>query len=146
MQSTVGNKRLGFVGLGNIGQAIVSGLLKGAHAQAGQLAGTVASEKSQVAQSATLGIEVGRDNLKLASQSDVIVLAVRWGAIDQVMRQIAPVLDESKLIISLAGAMNAKFIEERARCNVPVVLAIPNSPLPSQCWPHFGYVWSLRQQ
>jgi pyrroline-5-carboxylate reductase len=128
MKSALAETRLGCIGVGNIGEAIISGLLKEGQMKSSQIKGTTRSDQSMVRVRQNLGIEVSIGNQKLARECDVIVLAVKWDAIDIVLKEIADEITENKLIISLAGAMTTSFIEQRLNGKVPVVLAIPNSP------------------
>ncbi len=45
------------------------------------------------------------DNLEVVRQSDIIVYAVKPQILGMVLKQTAPVLDESKLIISIAAGV-----------------------------------------
>jgi pyrroline-5-carboxylate reductase len=128
MQTTLEETQLGFIGVGNMGEAIISGLLREGTVKASRISGTARSEKSVNRIQEKLGINGFTDNRELARNSDVIVLAVKWDVIESVLSEIADELTENKLVISIAGAMTTTFIEQRLRNKVPVVLAIPNSP------------------
>jgi pyrroline-5-carboxylate reductase len=121
------SKRLGFIGVGNISEAVISGLLKAGRVRASQVYGTVARESSIPRVRERLGIHASIDNALLAKESDIIFLAVKWDALDAVLSQISEFVTKEKVIISLVGAMSTAFIEERLRAKVPVILAIPNS-------------------
>ncbi len=126
--AALNQRKIGFIGVGNMGEAVVLGLTRHAQVPNSQIIATTLRDETAQRAKAKLGIEVSTDNRWLARESDVIILAVKWDAVDSVLREIASEVTANKLIISLAGATTTNFIEQRLNCPIPVVLAIPNTP------------------
>ena len=106
------NLKLGFIGVGNMGEALVKGLI-GSKAAAPSQIRVSARRPERVAELCKLYSVEGGTNAEVARQSDVIVLAVKPQILDQVLRQIAPDVSHDKLIISVAAGVPIVAIERR---------------------------------
>ena len=120
--------RLGIVGVGKVGEAIVGGLLRRNFLPAGQISGSVLHEDSLQRVRDRLGIRATLDNREAVKGCDVVLLAVKPQNMDAVLRDIADVLTPSQLVISVAASSTAEFVEERIAGSIPVVRAMPNTP------------------
>ncbi|HEY9682627.1 MAG TPA: pyrroline-5-carboxylate reductase [Oculatellaceae cyanobacterium] len=121
-------KKLAVLGVGKLGEALISGLLKNSDLTADDIVGTVGHERSISRVNEKLKINVCMDNCKVAETADVIVLAVKPQNMDGVLRGIAESLNENQLLISVAASVTTAFVEERLNKKVPVVRAMPNTP------------------
>ena len=72
--------------------------------------------------------KVSTDNKKTAKNADIIILAVKPQNMAATLKEFAPAIDNSKIIISIAAGIPTTFIEaalpERAR----VLRVMPNTP------------------
>lgn len=122
------NKKLAVIGVGKLGEALISGLLNKGDLKAGDIYGSVAHESSITRVKSRMPIEVGLDNREAVRGKDVIIVAVKPQNMDKVIRGIADVLTPNQLIISVAASVTTKFIEDRLSQPIPVVRAMPNTP------------------
>ena len=122
------NKKLAVIGVGKLGEALISGLLKKGDLKTEDISGSVAHETSINRVKERLGIEVSLDNRKLVAGKDVILVAVKPQNMDKVIREIADILSPEQLIVSVAASVTTKFIEDRLPKPIPVVRAMPNTP------------------
>lgn len=122
------NKKLAVIGVGKLGEALISGLLKKGEVTAKDVVGTVAHETSLERVQKRLGINVSTDNRAAVRGCDVILVAVKPQNMDMVIREIAEVLTVDQLIISVAASVQTHFIESRLQSEIPVVRAMPNTP------------------
>ncbi len=122
------DKKLAVIGVGKLGEALISGLLKNKTVSASQVCGTVGHEPSVQRVKEKLGIEVSLDNLKAVKDKDIILLAVKPQNMDNVLREISTVVSDKQLIISVAASVTTGFVEERLPKGIPVVRAMPNTP------------------
>lgn len=120
--------QLAVIGVGKLGEALISGLLNTGYLTASRIAGTVGHDTSISRVKDRLGIAVTLDNRAAASQSDIIILAVKPQNMDRVLREIADDLKPDQLIISVAASVTTAFVQERVGKNIPVVRAMPNTP------------------
>jgi len=120
------NKTIGFIGGGNMAQAIIRGLLAAGHpaqkiavADPGDTARSALSEIDS-------GMLVGDDNAAVAAAADVLVLATKPQYIVDVAQQCAG--SNQELVVSIAAGITLASIEAALGDNVAVVRIMPNTP------------------
>jgi pyrroline-5-carboxylate reductase len=74
------------------------------------------------------GVFAGTDNRVAVRKADVILLCVKPQTVGTVVDEIAPDLDEKKLLISGAASVDTAYIERRLKYKVPVSRVMPNTP------------------
>jgi pyrroline-5-carboxylate reductase len=121
-------KKLAVVGVGKLGEALISGLLKQGDLKKNDITGSVGHENSIARGKERLGIEMTIDNKAAVQGKDMIILAVKPQNMNKVVREIAEVLTADQLIISVAASVTTEYIEERLNNVVAVVRAMPNTP------------------
>jgi pyrroline-5-carboxylate reductase len=120
------NKQVGFVGSGNMGEALVNGLLHGRLCRPEQiLCSDVRSEKLKMIRE-KYGAKGTPHNTEVVRQSDIIVLAVKPQIMKPVVDEIAKYLDLSKLIISIAAGVPLEAIESCAKKELKLIRVMPN--------------------
>jgi pyrroline-5-carboxylate reductase len=120
------NKTVGFVGTGNMGEALIHGLLHGHLCRPEQiLCSDVRPERLKVIRE-TYGVRGTSHNGDVAKQSDIVVLSVKPQTMKQVIEEIAKHLDFSKLIISIAAGVPLEAIESSAQKELKLVRVMPN--------------------
>jgi len=120
-------QKLGFIGVGNMGEALVKGLLASGAALPSQV-WVSARRKDRVEDlQRTYGVH-GGSNAEVTRASDVLVLGVKPQILDQVLRAIAPDVTQEKLIISVAAGVPIAAIERRLHAPMRIVRAMPNTP------------------
>lgn len=122
------NKKLAVIGVGKLGEALISGLLKQGDLSDKDISGSVGHETSIARVRERLGIEATQDNRQAVAGKDIVLVAVKPQNMDRVIREIADVLTPDQLIISVAASVTTKFIEDRLTQPIPVVRAMPNTP------------------
>lgn len=121
-------KTMAVVGVGKLGEALVTGLLKQGDLRREDIAGSVAHESSVERVRQRLGIHVTLDNRELVQDRDIVLLAVKPQNMDKVARDIGEVVTSQQLIITVAASVTTTFVEQRMESPVPVVRAMPNTP------------------
>jgi pyrroline-5-carboxylate reductase len=119
--------RIGFVGGGNMAQAIVGGLLR-----AGHLPGAISiaePAEAQREQIAGLGnVRLARSNTDVACESQVLVLAVKPQVMPAVLPEIASARRPAdQLVVSLAAGVTLATIAGGLK-TASVVRVMPNQP------------------
>ena len=134
------NKKIGFMGAGNMGEAIVGALIRSGLSDSSTIyISDVLKERCDMMKK-IYGVSVMDDNFKLFSECDVIVLAVKPQQTAALLAQIAERKVRSrlkrKLFISIAAGIPLRKIEEilygpleeGERQNLPVIRVMPNTP------------------
>jgi pyrroline-5-carboxylate reductase len=119
-------KKIGFIGSGNMGEALVSGLvLSEASLPENIICSDVDPELLETIQK-KYGVNTSFDNLDVVRQSDIIVYAVKPQILGMVLKQTAPALDETKLIISIAAGVPLAAIAIGLQKKLRLIRAMPN--------------------
>ncbi len=123
---------LGFIGAGNMAEAIARGLLRTAVYQKSDIRATEPNLERQRLFSDSLGIDCGDDCRKAASHADIVILAVKPFVIAEALAQISPMLKPGALIISIAAGISTQFIEKiliSTNAMPRVIRVMPNTPM-----------------
>jgi pyrroline-5-carboxylate reductase len=127
-------KTIGFLGAGNLAEALIKGLLASKSVTAGQIiAGDRISERL-VHMAETYEIKVYNKNYEVAENSDILFITVKPNDVPGVVRAIASALRGDKLIITAAAGVTTKTVLENLKEGghtgfIPVVRAMPNTPV-----------------
>lgn len=120
-------KKIAFIGVGNMGQALARGILeKGIVEQKGIIVSDIDKDKLGSCQS-ELQVTVAGDNREAVRKADIVIIAVKPKAVENVLKEIADSLEPSKLVISIAAGITTDYIENMLGKEVPVVRVMPNT-------------------
>ncbi len=122
------SKEIGFIGCGNMASAMIGGIIKSNIFKAGEIIASDSSETAVQNAAKKLLIETTNDNKIVARQSKVLVLAVKPVYYSAVIEEIASVVTEEQIIITIAPGQTIASIEERFGRQVKVVRTMPNTP------------------
>ena len=122
--------RMGFIGAGNMAEAIAGGLLAGESLAPGN-ATIIAADPDPVRRElfAKRGMKVTADNNAVLAAADVVILAVKPEVVDDVLRQLSGVDAGRHLFVSICAGITTGRIEELLPKGSRVVRAMPNTPL-----------------
>lgn len=124
---SVRDKRVGFVGGGNMGEALVRGLTKTGLMPVGHLlmADVRADRLEELKR--LYGIVVIADNVTLVRRADVVILAVKPQILGEVLDEIAPATP-GKLLISVAAGVSTSEIRRHLPPGTRMIRVMPNTP------------------
>jgi pyrroline-5-carboxylate reductase len=123
-------KRIAVIGAGNMGSALIGGILKVGVADREHLAATVRTAERAEELAAKYGICVtAGGNREAAAGADIVVLAVKPGTLPKVLEEIREVLRPTQILLSLAAAVPISLIEKLTDSGMPVFRAMPNIPV-----------------
>lgn len=118
--------RLAVIGAGVMGEALVSGLLKaGWSPDAITAADRREFRRHEMAEAH--GVHVA-GNADAAAGADTVVLVVKPQDVNEVLPEIAPVLRDGTLVVSLCAGISTAQIEGHLPEGTPVVRVMPNTP------------------
>ena len=121
-------KRIGFIGAGNMATAIINGILTNKAKQAEMI-----SVFDLDAQKLQLMAEKGTDTVtsckELAAKSDIIVLAVKPQNYDEVLADIKNSVTPEKVIVTIAAGISVAYVRSGLSMDCPAVRVMPNTPL-----------------
>ena len=120
--------KIGFIGAGKMGSAIVKGVLKAGLVDRSQLAASDPVEALGKALVEETGVRFTNDNVGLVESSDIVVLAVKPQVMDAVLKEIAVAPLEGKVMVSIAAGVPLSRIEGLLPDGTRVVRVMPNTP------------------
>ncbi|MCX2481887.1 pyrroline-5-carboxylate reductase [Pedobacter sp. MR2016-24] len=121
--------KIAILGSGNIGISLAKGLVKADYVMADQISLT-RRNLSKLDQFADQGFLLSADNAAVVAASDMIVLAVLPQQLNQLMEQIAGVIDVNRhVVISVASGVSCADIRSKLTDGVEVIRAMPNTAI-----------------
>lgn len=121
------NKTIGFIGAGNMAEALINGLIS-SHTV---LPGSIIASDRNVERLAVLAegykIKVANNNSSVVGDSDIVILAVKPLDIPTVLMDVRETVNDKLLISIAAGIKTSTFMETLLR-PVRIVRAMPNTP------------------
>ncbi|HYQ58219.1 MAG TPA: pyrroline-5-carboxylate reductase, partial [Draconibacterium sp.] len=125
------NKKIAIIGVGNMGGAIASGLLKSGSVEASNIAVSDRKEATLKKMSG-LGINVFTNNVEAAKNADVIIVAVKPYHIEGVIKELKPLLSADKIFISIVAGVGIEELGNMAGKNIPIFRVMPNTAIALQ--------------
>ncbi len=133
-------KKIGFIGAGNMGEAMINGLIKSGLCEPARIWASDVREARLRQLKDTYKINITGENKELFDQVDIVILAVKPQHMDEVLHGIADTFPQTikgvKLIISIVAGFPIKRIEghlydqldENSKGLLPIVRVMPNTP------------------
>ncbi|WP_409966787.1 Pyrroline-5-carboxylate reductase [Mycovorax composti] len=121
-------KKIAIIGGGNLGTAIAQGLIQSAFCDAADITITkrnVATLKGELPKT----VHITSDNVQAVASSEVIILAVKPYQIENVMKEIVPVLTKKHILISVITGVTLDDLKNMASIALPVFRAMPNTAI-----------------
>jgi len=119
---------IGFIGAGNMAEAMIRGLVRGGHVPAARITASGPRRERLDKLAASYGIAITLDNREVARSAGLVVLSVKPQILDKVLREIGDQLTPGALVVSIAAGVDTEAIESAIADGVRVVRAMPNTP------------------
>jgi len=119
---------IGFIGAGNMAEAMAKGLTGAGFAADRLLASDVSASRRTLFRS-EIGVEAIESNTELVSRADLVILAVKPQIIADVLKGVAKHLKPKHLVVSIAAGVSTRFIESMLGAQIRVVRAMPSTPM-----------------
>ncbi|MCB9560566.1 MAG: pyrroline-5-carboxylate reductase [Kofleriaceae bacterium] len=121
-------KTIGFLGAGNMAEALIRGLVRGGHVPAARVMASGPRRERLDELATEYGILTTTSNVELAGKVEVLVLSVKPQLLPKVLREIAGTVHPETLIISVAAGFDTGAIEDLLPTGMRVVRSMPNTP------------------
>ena len=122
------SKKLGFIGCGNMGKAMIHGVLASGKAQASDILASAKTESSREKNAAELGIRLTADNKSVAEFADILFLAVKPQYYEEVIAEIKDTVSDDEIIVSIAPGKSLSWFDEMFGKSLKVIRTMPNTP------------------
>jgi pyrroline-5-carboxylate reductase len=117
--------KMGFIGCGNMAQAIIKGLIKSKALRASSILASDKNKNTLKKRSKDLKIKAAKSNVELVVKADVVIISVKPQDIKLVLQEISDVVCDKKIIISIAAGITRSFINKIIK-NGHIVRVMPN--------------------
>jgi pyrroline-5-carboxylate reductase len=122
--------KIAVIGAGNIGGAMIGGILKSRLAEPKDVVVTDANPDRRREAEAKWKVRVmDADNRRAVSGRDVVIIAVKPPTLPAVLREIRGSLRKNQIVISVAAGVPLSFIESILARPVSLFRAMPNIPV-----------------
>jgi len=135
------HKKIGFIGAGNMGEAIIGALLRSEISLPEEILISDPSRERLAHLQNKYAVGIAQNNLDLFLQSEIVILAVKPQAMEPVVREITEApeyqsVSDNKLMISIAAGvtiqkLEALFYLPSGNCapeKKPIIRVMPNTP------------------
>ncbi|NQY06441.1 MAG: pyrroline-5-carboxylate reductase [Flavobacteriaceae bacterium] len=116
---------IAIIGGGNLGKSIAQGLLTHNYK-----ASDITITRNKIALLDDLkaqGVQVSNDNITATQDANIIILAIKPYKITEILREISPIVDESKILVSVVSDFRIEQIESNLSTTPSIVRAMPNT-------------------
>jgi pyrroline-5-carboxylate reductase len=122
------DKKIAFLGSGNMAGALVRGLLASGATTPDQIL-CVDVRKERLAELQKVhGVRTGGDNREATRWADVVVLATKPQIFDRLLPEVAATLRPETLVVSIAAGVPIEAIEAKFDPGARVIRTMPNTP------------------
>ena len=126
--SVLDNKKISFIGGGNMAQALISGLVScGVKPSLITVADPSSEARAQLAAKGLNTVDPTADAKAAIIDADIVVLAVKPQVMKAVVSSFADVLDK-QLVISVAAGLSTELLSDMLGGYDNIVRAMPNTP------------------
>lgn len=123
-----GQTTIGFIGFGNMAQAMAQGLVEHCGVDGARITACAAHFDKLQRNAARLGVNAARDAEAVAEASDMVVIAVKPHLVAEVVEPVRDALAD-KVVVSVAAGCYFDFYEQLLAAGTHHLSIIPNTPI-----------------
>ncbi|MCR5421961.1 MAG: pyrroline-5-carboxylate reductase [Lachnospiraceae bacterium] len=125
--------KIGFIGLGNMGSAMIGGIIKNKLVEASDIIGSDYSRERVKEMEKSCGISGASSNEEVAKNADILVTSVKPQVYETVIKGIRDKIKDNTVIVSIApgktiGWLTEKYNENNTERKLKIVRCMPNTP------------------
>jgi pyrroline-5-carboxylate reductase len=122
-------RQIGFIGAGNMAEAMIRGLLKGAGVAPEQISAFDPLADRLAFIQSTYGVQTAADNQALVETADIVVLAIKPQVAGEVLGVMAPGTGPDKLVISIVAGLTTAAMQKALARDTRIIRTVPNTPV-----------------
>lgn len=119
-------KTIGFIGYGNMGQAMLKGMLNSKLFKAETIMAST-TLRSYAKLKEKFNIKIVTNNIEVVDFADIIILSIKPEKFETVVNEIKSHVKNTTVIVSVAAGIKVKQIENMFGINIKIVRAMPNT-------------------
>lgn len=122
------NKKIGFIGCGNMAQSIIGGILSSNLVNSTNIMASNPTDTKLQYVKKQYNILTTNNNIDVANFSDILFLAVKPNKYTDVICEIKDYVKQDAVIVSIAAGITIESIENHFLKDIKVVRTMPNTP------------------
>ncbi|MBC8550580.1 MAG: pyrroline-5-carboxylate reductase [Candidatus Brocadiales bacterium] len=121
-------EKIGFIGGGKMGEALMKGLLKAKLSSADNIIiSDVDKNRCQALEKET-GIKTTQENKEVIANSDIIILAIKPNVMGTILEELKSDITSEHLVVSIAAGIPLNFMESSLNDGCRAIRVMPNTP------------------
>ena len=120
--------KIGFIGCGNMGSAMIGGILKKGVFEKNEIIVSNLTEEGSKRSREKLGVVTTMDNCEVVKNANIVILAVKPQFYEEVIGEVKGYLTPEHMIVGIAPGKTLAWLEEKAGLPLKVVRFMPNTP------------------
>ena len=121
-------KKIGFIGAGNMAGAIIGGIVKSNLVKPENVIASAKTMANLERLQQEYNINVTLDSKEVVKNSDIVFMAVKPNIFDGVLEGVADLIDDKKIVVSIAAGKSIEAIENIIGADKKIVRTMPNTP------------------
>lgn len=121
-------KKIGFIGCGNMGGAMIQGILDSGKCSNDRLMVSDASKELLAARKEAFHILTTSDNKEVAEFADIIFLAVKPQYYASVIAEIKDTVSLEQIVVTIAPGKTLDWLKEQFGKDLKIIRTMPNTP------------------
>ena len=120
--------KIGFIGCGNMGGAMMKGIIDSGKCKAEDIWTSDASEAALAIRKEEMEVNTTTDNKEVAEKVNVLFLAVKPQYYEAVIKEIAPVVNDKQIIVPIAPGKTLEWLAATFGKDLKIIRTMPNTP------------------
>ncbi|MBC6003498.1 pyrroline-5-carboxylate reductase [Paraclostridium tenue] len=122
------DKKIGFIGSGNMAKAMIGGIVKSKLVDSNNVIASDLNELVLENVKNEYGINVTTNSKEVVKFSDIVIVAVKPNVYDIVLEGVKELIDNEKIIVTIAAGKTIESIENVIGNDKKVIRTMPNTP------------------
>ena len=122
-------RTLAVLGAGKAGEALISGVISSGWRKPGEIVATARHQEHLDGLAERYGIRTTLANAEAVQGAGIVVIGVKPQDIEGLLAEIGGAITSDQMVVSIAAAIPRALIEKHLSDRVPVVRAMPNTPM-----------------
>lgn len=120
--------KVGFIGCGNMGQAILAGMLDSGKISAENIIVSAKTTATREKIQKEYQVSIAANNLEVVKEAEYIFLAIKPQYYEEVLMEVQGAITEKTVLISIAPGKSCAWLEEKVGRACKIVRTMPNTP------------------
>ena len=120
--------KVGFIGCGNMGQAMLSGMLESGKVTVEDVIVSAKTQATKQKLEKEYGVVIAEHNIEVVKQAQYVILAVKPQYYETVLNEVRSAITEQTILISIAPGKTFEWFEDKVGKSCKVVRTMPNTP------------------